>query len=919
MPKRFWDLAHIQGVVPPSEVEAEQLAVAFDGWIAGILLGTRLGDAELLHASTRTGILHGLPTMRVGREKLFAYLVNEIFSRQPTVYTFLKEVAILLQMDPEQCNELLGITNAAEHLGYLAQKGMFVSCSDNGSRPIYTCHPVLRELLCDKLRTQTPERFTELHRRAAQLLRATHHYDHAISHVLLANDTHMAAQLIIEAYEYLPAKAHTEIFLRWLDAIPPETVESYPKLLVIHASIFLKKGERTQALPLLDTAATLCTKLQTSLDPNDLPSLQAEIIILRSKALFQEGKYQEAQLLCLQILEITPMDEVTIRAEAHIRIGICADCLGELTSGIEHLQKALQLLGRNSIHPQTADAHSALASSYNLLGNFPLAAHHISCAIKCCDQLHDERNKVNNYTRLGVYKQRQGAFIEAETVLRQALTIASVNTPGFEREEAYILVNLGSVSQDQGHYDQSLKTLEQGLELARQIEDNYLINCSLCYLAMTYLLMEDASTALLLLSGTRLPLLSDKTIGYERAVHDLTYGTILLKQNRYDDAYICFITLEASLKMTGLKRELLRVKLCIAACQLARSETVEALHYLKEVTFIVEQQSSYVQLILIGLNRLPELHQLVKTLPALEQLRILLHIVSEGSVQAPAEGAISPQAAPAPLPIDVNQSELRVQAFGEPAVFLGGQPITRWRMSRAMELFFFLLESKRPMRKEQIITALWPQVDEQINQTFHSTIHYLRKALNESFIASQGGSYSLDLSCNKLQYDVALFEEQHKRAKQLLTNENNEEAKAPFLVMVELYQGDYLQSFYSDWCTFRRDELRRTYLEARNHLALIAWHQEQFDESAIHWQHILAMDNWREDAHYGLIKYYLRTGKRGLALRQYQRCVETLQKELSVQPGPAIQSLYQRIIGSSEPVKKNAQTTATVKEVSRPT
>ncbi len=111
------------------------------------------------------------------------------------------------------------------------------------------------------------------------------------------------------------------------------------------------------------------------------------------------------------------MDKVTICAEAHIRFGICADCLGDLISGIEHLQKALQLLGRHSIHPQTADAHSALASSYNLLGNFPLAAHHISCAISCCDQLHDERDKVNNFTRLGVYKQRQGAFIEAETVL----------------------------------------------------------------------------------------------------------------------------------------------------------------------------------------------------------------------------------------------------------------------------------------------------------------------------------------------------------------------------------------------------------------------------------------------------------------------------------------------------------------------
>ncbi|HET9919090.1 MAG TPA: hypothetical protein VFQ30_04560 [Ktedonobacteraceae bacterium] len=41
---------------------------------------------------------------------------------------------------------------------------------------------------------------------------------------------------------------------------------------------------------------------------------------------------------------------------------------------------------------------------------------------------------------------------------------------------------------------------------------------------MTYLLMGDASTALLLLSETNLPPVKEDRIGYERAIHDLTYG-----------------------------------------------------------------------------------------------------------------------------------------------------------------------------------------------------------------------------------------------------------------------------------------------------------------------------------------------------------------------------------------------------------
>ena len=899
------ELAHIQGVAPLSEAEAEQLAATFDGWIAGILLGTRLGDAALLHGSHRTGILQGLPCMRVERETLFAYLVDEIFKQQPVVYAFLKEAAILRHMVPTLCDALLDITDAAQHLEHLVRQGMFVSCRDDGPELVYTCHPVLRELLCDELRRQAPERFAFLHRRAARLLREAHEYDEAISHALAAEDDHGAVRLIMEAYEQMPAREYTETLLRWIEALPQTTAETYPQLLLIRASIYLLRGEYYQALPLLDNASApaMYANPRTIVDQADLPRLQMEIMLLRSKALVQAGQYQESQLLCQQVLEATPIDEVAARAEAHARFGMCANLLGDITAAIEHLQKALQLWGRHTVQHQTADTHSVLAIGYNMLGNFALAEHHLACAINCCDQLHDEKGKMNNLIRMATHKQRQGVFAEAEALLTQILTTARSKS-GFEREESYILVNLGSVYQDRGCYDQSLKTLEEGLGLARRLRDNYLVNCCLCYLAMTYLLMGDASTARLLLSETNLAPTQGDSVGYERAIHDLTYGNILLQQHLYDEAYPFLTALEASVQKAGLKRELLRAKLSISACQLARGKRAEALPYLDEIASILESQD-YGQIVFTGLCRYAALYQLVKTLPELGHLRTLLHI--ETPVQKTKKAGSLAPATPAPHLPGAHLPGLRIQAFGEPTVFLDEQPITRWRMAHAMELFFFLLDSGRPMRKEQIITALWPQIDDQINQTFHSTIYYLRKALNDAYVVSRGGIYSLDLSSsdNKVQYDVALFKDQYVQAKQFLASENDEEAKVALLSMVQLYQGDYVQPFYSDWCTFRRDELRRIYLEARNSLAHIAWRQEEFDESAVHWQHMLAIDNCLEEAHYGLIKYYMRTGKRSLALRQYHRCVETLQQELAANPGAAIQSLHQRLIGSSEPIKKS--------------
>lgn len=104
-----------------------------------------------------------------------------------------------------------------------------------------------------------------------------------------------------------------------------------------------------------------------------------------------------------------------------------------------------------------------------------------------------------------------------------------------------------------------------------------------------------------------------------------------------------------------------------------------------------------------------------------------------------------------------------------------------------------------------------------------------------------------------------------------------------------------MQSFYSDWCMFRRENLRLTYLDARQQLAQIAWRKEQYDECAIHWQHMLAVDSCLEEAHYWLMRCYIRQGKRGLALRQHQRCAELLRSELKAEPGPAMQNLYQQL------------------------
>jgi LuxR family maltose regulon positive regulatory protein len=897
--QQIYKLIQIQGI--GSFTEAEQLTNTFDGWIAGILLGTRLSNLQPFQQS--------LPI------PLFSYVVNEVFKSHEKAYAFLKHASILQEMNAATCASLLEISvaEAHEHLHYLEQHSLFVTHSGEPTEIIYTCTPVLRDLFMEELRHEEPERFASLHQRAAELLSSSHKYIQAIYHALEAQVNDLAARLIIESAEPMTDQGHAETLARWIDALPDATKNSYPRLLLIRANTFLRQGHDHRAIPLLDAADRAVEALarrESVPDTQRLPVLRAELAIARSRVLFQQREYQQSLLVSQQILIKLPVDEVMLRADAHMRLGLCNILLGNFNAGIVQIQKSLQLSGRHTIRHQTADGHSMLANAYSLLGSFALAEHHITRARSCWDQLHDIWGKIDNLIRLGALKVRQGRFDEAETILQEALTLAR-GTAHFQRGQAYALGCLGTLYQRQERYERALEVTEESLALARQINDEFLINDSLCDLAMIYLRMEDLATATLLISEVEIQNTSGDSVGYKSVTRDLIYGTIYLHQRQYAQAWPYLSKSEKTLSKIGLKQEHLQALLRLADYYLAHDQIAEVVVCTETAVSIAAISEGYEQLMHIELNHLPELYQAIKLQPELVQLRAFLHLDPlphslslpelPGVVQAP------PTLAQAPLPLlpevlPMRLPKLTIMALGEPSIYLQKELITRWRMPRAMELCFYLLDCARPMRKEQIITALWPDADEQTTRTFYSTIHYLRQALGgESIIVARGGSYALKLDAlyaNEVSYDIAAFEDYQDRAKQALNDEQSAEARKYYLMMVTLYRGDYVQSFYSDWCTGRRDELRNAYMEARQQLALIAWQAEQIDECINHWQHMLAIDNWMEEAHYGLMRCYARQGKRGLALRQYQRCKEILAKEFGTAPKTSIQNFYQRLMGS---------------------
>ncbi len=862
------EFAQIQGLPDFSEQEAVELVASFGGWITGLLLGSRLSSGQfepfVLSYDKRSPVTSNL----IDRRQLLNFVINEVFRHEAELYTFLKEMSLLEKMTPALCNAVLGMNSASALLDYAERQGLFVTCTNESGELVYRCHPILRELFQEELRLHETARYHVLHRQMARLFYQSYAYQEALSHANRAEDAGLVAEILLDVTPQLLDQGQSELVLRSLQSLPVQLTSANPRLLLLQINTYLRRGDFANA--------RRCFELHVS-HALDLESVEmrAELSIVRGRLFLHRGEYLLAQGQFEHALEWLPVDERVQRIRAHQQLGICKILSGQpVHEGIAQLQQAFRLCHPRQDERMVGELHHQLANAYEWSGNYVVAEHHRQRIRVLRDRQGSSERIINNLIGLGSLKMRQGQVKEAESLFQTILQL-SEQLPRLLNSKAYALLGLGEMELAGLHISQALTYLEEALELARQLEDRYLLNNTLRTLVLVYLQMGDTYTAYSLLG--QMELHKQETRSYESVSQQLVHGTILLADQRFDEAQVLLETVVRLTSESGVQWLQIQALIRLAACYLGQNQRSAAKSVLHQVNTL-NSRGDHDYCILVEFQAYPALPPL------------LLEEEPQEAVQA--------------VEVTLLPRRLRIQALGEPLVLIDDVPVTRWRMARAMELFFLLLESKQPLRKDRILTALWSEADEneRINQTFRSTIYYLRQVIGDACLVQQSGLYRLDLNVvyDRCWYDVAVFSELQQEARDALERQDDEVATSAFEQMVELYHGDYVEAFYSNWCMSRRDELRKGLMEAHQQLAQIAWRSELWEESQVHWQHLLTLDPCMEEAHYGTMRCYLRQGKRDLALRQYQRCSRELHEQLHTQPGPALQKLYRRLTTASE-------------------
>ena len=256
---------------------------------------------------------------------------------------------------------------------------------------------------------------------------------------------------------------------------------------------------------------------------------------------------------------------------------------------------------------------------------------------------------------------------------------------------------------------------------------------------------------------------------------------------------------------------------------------------------------------------------------------------------------------------------LHIRLLGDCSLCYDGAPaVTEVNTPRLQSLLaYLLLHRAAPQSRSHVAFQFWPDSTEaQAHSNLRTLLHRLRQALPDAdqFISVEGQTLQWR---QEVPYtlDVAAFEQAVSRAER-----TGEEAarRAALERAIELYGGELLPSCYDDWILPQRERLHQAYVRAMEQLIQLLEEEREYDQALRYAQRLLRDDPLHEAGYRRLMRLRALSGDRAGALRVYHDCVTVLQRELGVEPSPATQRAYERVLRVEPGPESETRTTPLV-------
>jgi DNA-binding SARP family transcriptional activator len=254
-----------------------------------------------------------------------------------------------------------------------------------------------------------------------------------------------------------------------------------------------------------------------------------------------------------------------------------------------------------------------------------------------------------------------------------------------------------------------------------------------------------------------------------------------------------------------------------------------------------------------------------------------------------------------------GMSVVKIYLFGQLSVECNEKVWTGPEGGKSRELFCYLLIRRNVHHnRERLASLLWEATSTaQSKKYLRQALWQIQASCDDHLGKENGRLFLADQEWVQMNpeaevwVDVTAFDQTFSRLR--AARDLDESSALALDDAARLYRDDLLVDWRQDWLLYERERLQNTYLIMLDKLAAYSEARRDYAAGVSYGARILQYDPAREHTHQQMMRMYYLAGDRIAALRQFERCVESLRRELDVGPSPSTLALREQICLSHLP------------------
>lgn len=860
--------------------ESEKIAGAAEGWITGLLLTSPL---------LRSGLGEPVKVARASGIGLYEYLAQQVLEQQSQeIQDFLLNSSILEEFNVDMCREVieraLSITGDWPRLmDTIFHNNLFVLPVDEEYHWL-RYHHLFRDFLQATINRQRPRDAEKIKLSLAQYSRDRQDWERVFDIYRHLKKTDAIADLIEQVGSQLIAKGKINKLSDWLGELSEAVINGNPALLSLKASVSFNQGQLQAGKKMLDSAARMFR------EKKDNSSL-ASSLIRRSSVLRVLGNYDEAAADADEAISLSRADKsnASVFSEALRTKGVLLYQTGALKEGLKYLTQALDASVKAGNLEDQARLRVEMGAAHERLGDFRAAEEDYLVSLKYWQSVGDSIWIPTILNNLGVLQHSSGEFVKSFYNLEKSMRYSQIS--GNQRMEGYALTSIGDLYKDLDALDEAEEAYQKGMEIAQQIEDQFLIFYIKASSARLSLIRHDLKRASLQIQ-TAQSMAKRSASSYEAFKINLEKCALEFAHQKYSGIIEDLELARKYFLNEGHVEDSVRAEGLLMTAQAKLGENARAVKLMDHFFLKMNEPARYI----CSLVMLNELQPILKTFLTTKNIgaiasTLLAALDDFQKLTQKSRRKIRKEASI----IQFAPAKLEIHAFGRMEVIVQHRALTisDWKTQTSRDLFFLFLAHPQGLTKEEVGELMWEGLSPaELKLRFKNSIYRMRHAIGSEAVIFQDNFYQFNRSID-YEYDVQNFLTTSEQARQ---EPDEKKRLAIFKRAVEFYRGPYLSEIGELWTEPDRLRFHELFLADITDLTRLLINREHFEEGLSFAARGLAEDPYCEEIHRLIMEIHARTGNRPGVAKQYELCKKSLYEQIGAAPSPETSRLYEKLM-----------------------